>query len=258
MACSRNTDQGKVGITNNIHFAQDQCALEHRHDTTVSFGSDPVFVQNPSAVLMQNLLVFCQHCFAWVEPHALMCPECAAEINLDQPELERDVLTESLGTPLSVIGSVRIDRRGLPGYGELIGTSSGILFLPRLHKRLNGAWEGVASTKLPGWWPFRGDHTTPRFLEWLRHSSSPRIGKEPTEDLTSAQKQFSLADRLMDSPGGFFAEHRFIQKITSRRRTVKLNRSPFRSITLIDESEDGSLHILLDSLPQQVPRKIDR
>ncbi len=207
---------------------------------------------------MHNLLIFCQQCFAWVEPQAQTCPECAADVNLDQPDLDRIVLAKILGTPLSVIGSVRIDRPGLPSYGELTGTTSGILFLPRLHKRLNGAWEGVASTKLPGWWPFRGDQTTPRFLEWLKHSSGVRTGKDPVEVMNSTTDQTSLADRLMDSPGGLFAEHRFIQLITSRRRTVKLNRSPLRSITLIDESEDGSLPELLDSFTQKIPSHASR
>ena len=121
------------------------------------------------AIPMQNLLVFCRYCFTWVEPHSQMCPECSAEIVLDDHDLDRDVLSEILGKPLSVLGCVRIDRPGLPNLGELIGTTEGVLFLPRLHRRLNGAWEGVESSRLPGWWPFRGDQTSPRFLEWLKH-----------------------------------------------------------------------------------------
>jgi hypothetical protein len=208
------------------------------------------------AVLMQNLLVFCQRCFAWVEPHSQMCPECGIDVDLNRPDLERDVLAEILGTPLMVLGSVRVDRQGLPSYGELIGTSAGILFLPRLHRRLNGAWEGVVSTRLPGWWPFRGDHKSPRFLEWLRHPLGVRIYNEPAGDhvAESEPNRISLVDRLMESPGAFFAEHRFIQTVTSRKRTVKLNRSLLRSITFIDETEDGSLHASLDALARQAAR----
>ena len=185
-----------------------------------------------------------------------MCPECGFGINLDQPDLERDTLAKVLGTPLMLHGSVRVERPELPSYGELIGTSQGILFLPRLHRRLNGAWEAVASTRLPVWWPFRGDQASPRFLEWLRHPLGVKIpgdaGHEPVVE--SAPNELSLVDRLMESPGAFFVEHRLIQTVTSRKRTVKLNRLPLRSITLVDETEDGSLHASLDALVRQVAR----
>ena len=205
---------------------------------------------------MQNLLVFCRYCFTWVEPHSQMCPECSAEIVLDDHDLDRDVLSEILGKPLSVLGCVRIDRPGLPNLGELIGTTEGVLFLPRLHRRLNGAWEGVESSRLPGWWPFRGDQTSPRFLEWLKHPLGIKVEPISAVDPVPQPDRVSLAERLMESPGGFFAELRWIESITSRRRTVKLNRTHLRTITVIDETEDGSLHAALDSLVRQAARAV--
>ena len=88
-------------------------------------------------LLMPNLLVLCQGCFAWVEPHSQLCPECGIEIDLERPDLDRETLAGILGRPLMTLGSVRVDRRDLPSFGELIGTSTGLLFVPRLHRRLN-------------------------------------------------------------------------------------------------------------------------
>lgn len=182
------------------------------------------------------------------------------DVYLDQPDLPRDALSKILGTPLMLHGAVRVDRPVLPSFGELVGTSQGILFLPRLHRRLNGAWEGVASTRVPTWWPFRGDHTSPRFLEWLRHPLGVKVADEvpfrsqaPAEAPTETSDA-SLVDRLIESPGAFFAEHRFIQRITARKRTVQIHRLAYRSITLIDETEDGSLHASLDALVRQAAR----
>ena len=205
---------------------------------------------------MPNLLVLCQGCFAWVEPHSRLCPECAVEIDLERPDLDRETLDRILGRPLMTLGSVRVDRRDLPSFGELIGTSTGLLFVPRLHRRLNGAWEGVESSRLPGWWPFRGDQTSPRFLEWLKHPLGIKVEPISAVDPVPQPDRVSLAERLMESPGGFFAELRWIESITSRRRTVKLNRTHLRTITVIDETEDGSLHAALDSLVRQAARAV--
>lgn len=204
---------------------------------------------------MQNLIVLCQHCFTWVEPHSEMCPECRVEVILDLPDPNRDTLAEILGTPLMVLGPVRVERPALPSYGELVGTNEGVLFLPRLHRRLNGAWEEVSSVRLPGWWPFGGDLKSPRFLDWLRRPLSVRFDTETTSDEAMEPGMASLVDRLMDSPGAFFVEHRFIRAVTSRRRIIKLDRSPMRSITFVDESEDGSLRTSLDSLAAQAARQ---
>ena len=196
---------------------------------------------------MQNLIVFCQQCFAWIEPQSELCPDCGSPVVLDQPDPDLDTLARIMGAPVMFLGAVRVERSALPSFGELIGTTEGVLFLPRLHRRLNGAWEGVASTRLPAWWPFRGDHTSPKFLDWLRRPSGVRVFEHATEG-EPASIPTSLPDRLMDSPGAFFAERRFIRSISARKRMVKLDRSPFRSITLVDETEDGSLCASLNSL----------
>lgn len=203
---------------------------------------------------MQNLIVFCQYCSAWVEPFSTLCPECGTEVQLDQPDPDIGDLTVRLGRQLMVLGPVCVERHGLPNYGYLIGTTQGILFLPRLHRRINGAWEGVTSQRLPGWWPFRGDMKSPRFLSWLRkpfiaqgHADEKSL---PVLELNSG----SLANRLMDSPGAFFVEHRTIHGLVGRRRTVKIERPPLRSVTLIDETEGGSLIASLNDLSAQVAR----
>lgn len=180
-----------------------------------------------------------------------MCPECGVMVDLDRPDPEREALAEILGKSLMVVGPVRVERRPLPNYGHLIGTTEGILFLPRLHRRINGAWEGVTSQRLPGWWPFQGDLSSPRFLNWLRRpfGGSPRAVNSETAIVDDSTQ--SLADRLLDSPGGFFIVHRSIRALTPRRRTIKLERPPLRSIAIADETEDGSLLTSLNALAAQ-------
>lgn len=195
---------------------------------------------------MQNLVIFCQSCFAWVEPYSDQCPECGLDVPLDRPDPGLNDLEERLGRQLTVFGPIRIERQGLPSYGHLIATTCGVLFLPRLHRRINGAWEGVTSQRLPGWWPFRGDDAAPRFLSWLRKPFGSRgTVEEKSEPILKPE---TLADRLMDSPGSFFVEQRVIHKLTIRRRTVKIERPPLRSVTIIDETEEGSLGEFLNSL----------
>lgn len=205
-----------------------------------------------AAVFMQNLIVFCQRCLSWVEPHAELCPDCGTTMTLDQPDLEPDFLDRIIGTPLMLVGPVRVERPRLPNYGDLVGTSEGMMFLPRLHRRLNGAWEGVTSHRVPGWWPFRGEQSTNRFLDWLRRPANAQLA-EPTQ----GEARFltgSLSQRLMDSPGAFFIERRFIRAMTCRRKGVRLERSPYRSITLFDESPDMTLPAALELLETQAGR----
>ena len=190
---------------------------------------------------MQNLIVLCHRCFTWGETHSDLCPECGADVCLELPDLDRDRMAEILGRPLVVIGPLQVDRQGLPNYGYLIGTTEGVLFLPRLHRRTNGAWEGMTSQRLPSWWPFRGDHSSPRFLNWLQRPFGGAAHSEMISKKFSVQEIDSLVDRLMDSPGAFFVGLRDIHSITARWQRVKLDRMPARSITFIDETEDRSL-----------------
>lgn len=184
-----------------------------------------------------------------------MCPECGAEVCLESPDLDQDALSEVLGKPVKTLGPLRLERQALPNYGYFIGTTQGLLFLPRLHRRVNGAWEGVTSQRLPGWWPFHGDQKSPRFLNWLRRPfGGPATDEQKSESLFQ-QDIDSLADRLMDSPGAFFVEHRFIKTVTMRRRLVKLERPPQRSISFVDETDDGSLGMSLNALVAQAGRE---
>jgi hypothetical protein len=100
---------------------------------------------------------------------------------------------------------------------------------------------------LPGWWPFRGDQTSPRFLNWLR-SPFGTVGGQPLkpESLTP-QDIGSPADRLMDSPGAFFVELRLIRSLAGRRRRIMLERPPLKSLIFVDETEEGSLLQSLNS-----------
>jgi hypothetical protein len=195
---------------------------------------------------MQSLVVFCQRCYAWVPPQGEICPDCGSEIVLDEPDLDRKVLETIIGSHLILIGTVRIERQFLPSYGQLHGTTEGLLFLPELRQRPNGAWEGVVPTRRSGWWPFRGGSHSRGEAQRLRFPTGERI-VDPAMTEDDGVPAVSLVDRLMESPGAFFAERRFIRSMTARKRTVKLERNPYRSISMVDESPDDSLCASLNS-----------
>lgn len=196
---------------------------------------------------MQNLIVLCHRCLTWVETHSDVCPECGSDVCLDHPDPTIDFLTEVMGSSMAVMGPVRVDRTTLPSYGYVIGTSNGFLFLPRLHRRMNGAWEAISSQRLPHWWPFRGDLTSPRFLSWLRRPFGSSGQDLPESQPKTSERTDSLVDQLLDSPGSFFVELRLIQGLSARRRNVKLDRRPMKSITFVDETDDGTLLDLLNA-----------
>ena len=200
---------------------------------------------------MQNLIVFCQRCFTWVETHADLCPECGTDVCLERPDPTIEFLNETLGTALAVLGPVTVERRQLPHFGSFVGTTAGFLFLPRLRQRTNGAWIEVTSQRAHHWWPFSEQPSSPKVLGWLRRTADADAAADPGPGAQIDLSQELLAERLMDSPGAFFLEHRFTRNVTARRRQVKFDRSPLRSIIVTDETKDGSL---LDSVTSLIAR----
>lgn len=177
-----------------------------------------------------------------------MCSECGADIDLDRPDPAISDLAEMLGRPLAVLCPVRIERQELPSSGCLVGTSEGVLFLPRMQKRINGALEPVTSQRTSSWWPFHGDVTSPGFFHWLRRQFGASSPASPASAMINDPDMESLADRLLDSPGAFFIQRRSIRTITTRWRSVKIDRPPLRSVTIIDETAEGTLGATLSSL----------
>ena len=199
---------------------------------------------------MLNLIVLCRHCYSWVESHS-NCPECLGEVCLETADRTDDEFAEVLGQPICELGPIQVDRKDLPSYGNLVRTTTGYLFLPRLHRRLNGAWEGLSSQKIPAWWPFQGESRTSRFLNWLRGPVGTPVTADESTPGPSVMSDVPLYHRLLDSPGAFFVQQRHIKSITVRRRHVKIERPPFRNVTLVDETEDSSLYTSLIQLNSQ-------
>jgi hypothetical protein len=162
------------------------------------------------------------------------------------------VLTQLIGELVNVAGPVRIERRVVPSLGHLLVTTGGLMFLPRLHRRLNGAVEEVTSQRSPGWWPFQGEQSSSRFLAWLRRSTPEASANGSSAEHPLERASEPLAERLMESPGAFFVARLTIQAITARRRQIQINRAPSRSIALSDETDDGSVMAALYSLRQQI------
>ena len=169
------------------------------------------------------------------------------DVCLDCPDPDSELLNQILGQPLVALGPVSVERRSLPNFGSLVGTTEGLLFLPRLRRRENGAWEGTSPQRPQGWWPFRDQPGSPRFLKWFGGSPESNSSPLPITE-SSVLERDSLVDCLMDSPGAFFLEHRLTHSIKARRQQVRIDRTPLRSVTFVDETSDGSLHAALTSL----------
>ena len=200
---------------------------------------------------MQNLVVLCSCCISWIEPCAEVCPECGAAVLLDHPDLDQDELNELLGSPLLPLGLVSIERTNLPNMGLLVGTTRGVMFLPQLHRRINGAWEGVTTHRPPGWWPFRNEAGSAGFLNWLRRPWGMKTEMSAKATAGADLDPVSLSDRLMDSPGAFFIQRRLIRSVAIRRRTIKFDRTPLRIMTIVDETENESLATAFASMCTQ-------
>jgi hypothetical protein len=194
---------------------------------------------------MSSLIVICPHCLTWVELHADRCTECGVTVDIDAPDPDATLLAHRLGEPLLELGTVRLERRGWPSLGQLVATTQGLLFLPELVSRPNGAYEprqdwqvelAVSwAERLSGrwWWPW--------------HSGSVCLDSDSPNAASVRWKQPAL-ERLFDSPGGLFVQRTSIRRLIPRWNCLRIERLPLRTVALAPIARETSVALLLNRL----------
>ena len=190
---------------------------------------------------MSSLIVVCSHCLTWAEPQADCCTECGVVVDIDAPDAEDARLTQRLGEPLVELGLVRLERRGWPSLGTLVGTTEGLLFVPRLKSRPNGAIEAIdedsraAASSLAIW-----------LSSWRRFpaaSSSPST--QPGEDSSGLRPPREM---LFDSPGALFVQRTTIRRALIQWGCLRLVRPPSKSVTFAPVSTSYTIRQLMRPL----------
>lgn len=174
-----------------------------------------------------SLIVVCPHCLTWIEPQSECCPECAGAVDVDAPDPLESELSTQFGELLGGLGLVRLDRRGWPSIGRFVATTEGLMFIPDIFFRPNGAislrekvsdenesWSERISQS--SWWPWRA--VVP-------------VTDEPSQ----AEAEFaamSITAQMLSSPGALFVARRSIKRIVPNWNRVRIDRSPSRSVSV--------------------------
>lgn len=194
---------------------------------------------------MSSLIVVCPHCLTWAEPHADCCTECGVAVDVDAPDAEDATLTQRLGEPLAELGPVRLERHGWPSLGTLVGTTEGLLFIPRLKSRPNGAIEAIDEDSLAA-----ASWLAIWLASWLRApagSSSPST--RPDDDSSGLRSSREL---LFDSPGALFVQRTTIHRALIQWGCLRLLRPPSKSITFAPASTCQTIRQLMRPLGDSV------
>ena len=187
---------------------------------------------------MSSLIVVCPHCLTWVEPSADCCTECGVAVDVDAPDAKE--VTLRLGESLMELGPVRLERRDWPSLGTLVGTTEGLLFVPQLKSRSNGAVETIdgdshaAASWLAIW-----------LASWRRVtvvSSSPAPSMENSAGLRPAHEM------LFDSPGALFVQRTSIRRALIQWGCLRLVRPPSKSVTFTPISTSQTIRQLMRPL----------
>lgn len=176
---------------------------------------------------MASLIVVCPHCLTWIEIHSDCCPECATAVSVDDNDPAADLISERLGDRLQDLGPTRLLRRGWPESGQLVATSSGLLFVPHLIVRPNGALEAITEDS-----QLRPSRVSGMFHWWSLPPWRRPVDDDQGRSSAECAEGRPLIDLLFDSPGAFFIARSTIQRIGSRWGRVQIERQPSRSVSL--------------------------
>lgn len=192
---------------------------------------------------MSEPLLLCRVCLAWSEPILDMCTTCASVLEVSEPDPPREELAARLGTVVHSLGAVEVFRTALPSSGRLLATTTGLLFLPALQEHPRGGWMAQPAPATPlGLW---SHHLLQQLRHWLlRNGSHPApVGAPPhgTEP----------ADWLMDLPGALFVELGSVRKLTVRKEALRIERHPWRTLSLTSLAGRSELSRALGELHEQ-------
>ncbi|HID21108.1 MAG TPA: hypothetical protein EYP14_01725 [Planctomycetaceae bacterium] len=165
-------------------------------------------------------LLLCHECLSWIESSDGWCPECLARVRPDEPDPPLDDLRRRIGDLVTLIGEVRLRRKGLPDRGMLYATDCGLFFVPHGPEPA-GDWSGepapsasVLFTIAGTVWPMLAPFVS---LITLRHVHQQAQSKlEPM--ILSRIHAPPLPRLLMDDPGVLFLAANSVQLVERRFR----------------------------------------
>lgn len=191
---------------------------------------------------MSEPLLLCRVCLAWCEPILDTCTTCASVLEATEPDLPRSDLERRLGTVVHSLGNVDVFRSNLPSSGQLLATTTGLLFLPALREHPRGGWIARTAPRTPlGLW---SHHLLLQFQHWWQPArSDSTFGPALPHD-------GSPADWLMDSPGGLFVDLESIKYMTIRRDTLRIDRGPWRTLSIVSSAPKSELVRAMGELDQ--------
>ncbi len=187
-------------------------------------------------------IVLCHDCWSWVPHSGASCPVCHRPIELSQPDPPVALLSMLLGGVVARLGGIELDRRELPRVGSLLGTTTGLLFLPQFETLQDGALlaaerRGQAAR---GWsmWPFRR-RAPPPFGRLCAAALSPEMAAGGATVSTEGDDSH-LAESFLDAPGAWFVPREQVVRLHVRARIWSLSRvrGPTLRFTMGSPPED--------------------
>lgn len=181
-------------------------------------------------------VVLCHHCWTWGFPQGKQCVECQQVIELDELDPTVDELQQLLGTATIRLAPVTWDRPKLPPQGDLWGTTTGLLFWPRLVQQPNGSIvpAAAATRGISGW---------SLFSLWRPSSPSQPSADAESNCLPAADVDGSLGPSFLEAPGAAFFPRDRLVKVTCHRRSWSLHRTigrPLRFVLPPSSPEEAS------------------
>jgi hypothetical protein len=192
---------------------------------------------------MASLIVVCPQCLTWIEIQSDCCPECATSLSVEDVDPPVELISQRMGARLRDLGALKLLRRGWPENGQLIATTEGLLFVPHLVVRKNGALEPVAEEA-----PLRASRVSGLFQWWSLPPWRRSIEDQQSHPSSHSPENLSLPGLLFDSPGAFFIVRTTIQRIVARWGRVQIDRPPSRSVSLTQAQGSDSPRELLRPL----------
>ena len=175
----------------------------------------------------------CSHCYNWVRPYNGHCPECAAGIDIEQPDPPLDQLRTDMGELVMPLGAVRIARKHLPGQGLLYATTRGLFFLPHRVEQVTRFEERRVGPPLL--WRIAALLWSPLYLLLFffrgREVREIQVAEQRPQVLETHEGEL-LPELLMDNPGAFFLPLNSIRGIERRRDRWLLDRNYGGRITV--------------------------
>lgn len=162
-------------------------------------------------------LLLCHHCWSWVAPSGVNCPDCHHLADITQPDPQAAQLACEFGDYVVRLSMIRVETRQLPAVGSLLGTTRGLMYLPFLEALEDGGLRSLA------------DFARQRSL-WSRWRfwQTPQF---PAGRLLAAAAEVSLPDepdlvqRFLDAPGSWFVPRDCLLRIHVRGKNWALTRT---------------------------------